>query len=213
MTWRVAQSLITLRDQVNERWPNRNKENDGTIGDASHSSRASDHNPDNNGIVCAMDITHDPRSGCDSYALAEVFRAAKDRRIKYIISNRKIASSSVDPWQWRPYHGANPHDHHVHVSVIDIKSLYDDVSPWDLDAKPMPAPVAVASVLPPTLRIGSSGDAVEELQRLLGTKSIAVKSDGEFGPATSASVKRFQSSRGLVADGVAGPQTWAALSK
>lgn len=209
--WRVAQSLLTLRDQVNNRWPNRNKENDGTIGDANHSARLSDHNPDSNGVVCAMDITHDPRSGCDSYALAEVFKASRDPRIKYIISNRKICSSEVDPWNWRPYHGINPHDHHVHISVIDIKAKYDDTTPWNLDVKPMPPPARVVATTQPTLRKGDSGDAVQELQRLLATKIIALKVDGEYGDATCNGVKMFQRARGLVPDGVCGPQTWAAL--
>lgn len=211
MSWRVAKSLLTLRDQVNARWPNRNKENDGTIGDASHQSRQSDHDPDMNGVVTAMDITHDPKSGCDSYALAEVFKASRDPRIKYIISNRKICSSEVDPWNWRPYHGANPHDHHVHVSVIDIKAKYDDTTPWNLDVKPMPAPVSIVSITPPTLRKGDTGDAVKDLQRLLVTKNIPISIDGDFGGETATAVRRFQSARSLVADGVAGPQTWAAL--
>lgn len=212
MTWRVAKCLLTLRDQVDARWPNRNKENDGTIGDASHSARASDHNPDANGVVCAMDITHDPQSGCDSYALAEVFRAAKDQRIKYIISNRKICSGTVDPWQWRPYSGINPHDHHVHVSVLDQKAKYDDTTPWDLDSQPMPAPVAVTPEAPPTLRKGDTGEAVKRLQTMLSGKSIVLDLDGQFGKATVAALKKFQSARGLVADGICGPQSWVALT-
>src|SRR6185312_13154805 len=146
MAWRVAKSLLKLRDQVNARWPNRNKENDGTIGDASHQSRKSDHDPDSHGVVTAIDITHDPKSGCDSYALAEVFRASRDPRIKYVISNHRISSSEVDPWAWRPYHGVNPHDHHVHVSVKDDALLYDSENDWNLDARPMPAPAQVVSV-------------------------------------------------------------------
>lgn len=213
MSWRVAHSLEKLRSQVNERWPTRSKENDGTIGDAGHSARESDHNPDRDGVVCAMDITHDPKSGCDSYALAEVFRASRDPRIKYIISNRKICSSQVDPWQWRPYHGPNPHDHHVHVSVIDERKLYDDVATWNLDAKPMPAPVPIVVATPPTLRKGANGSAVEDLQRALNARSIIGDIDGKFGTATYLSVKRFQQSRGLVADGVVGPQTWNALKQ
>ncbi len=209
--WRVAKSLLTLRDQVNTRWPTRSKENDGTIGDANHSARTSDHNPNDAGVVCAMDITHDPKSGCDSYALAEVFRGAKDPRIKYIISNRKICSSDVDPWKWRPYHGSNPHDHHVHVSVKSDRA--DDVTAWNLDATPMPAPVAVNTVRPPTLRKGDDGDAVKDLQAQLQLRGIKIVADGDFGPATFAALKQFQASRGLVADGICGPMTWAALAK
>ncbi len=213
MAWRVAKALLTLRDQVNARWPNRNKDSDGTIGNAEHSARSSDHNPTDAGIVCAMDITHDPKSGCDSYALAEVLRASRDPRIKYIISNRKICSSQVDAWNWRPYHGSNPHDHHVHISVLDIPSKYDSTAEWNLNAKPMPAPASVAVIIPPTLRKGDDGDDVKALQRLLNTKGLTIKVDGDFGKATETAIKKFQAARGLVPDGVAGPQTWYALGK
>jgi peptidoglycan hydrolase-like protein with peptidoglycan-binding domain len=63
----------------------------------------------------------------------------------------------------------------------------------------------------PTLREGSKGAAVTQLQNLLRNKGFNVSADGSFGPRTEAAVKSFQSSRGLAADGVVGPKTWAAL--
>jgi len=63
----------------------------------------------------------------------------------------------------------------------------------------------------PTLRQGSRGASVTQLQNLLRNKGFNVTADGDFGPKTAAAVKSFQSSRGLVADGVVGPKTWAAL--
>lgn len=133
MAWRLANSLVTLREQVNEAFPHRSKGSDGSIGDADHASRASDHNPwvDGN-VVTAIDITHDPDSGCDSYRLAEELKASRDPRVKYIISNRKICSSEVVPWKWRPYKGKNPHSRHVHISVHPNRDFYDDTSPWAL---------------------------------------------------------------------------------
>ena len=137
MAWRLAKSLGVLRDQVNSLYPNRSKVNDGTIGDASHSATVSDHNPNADGVVTAMDITHDPSHGLDAGKLAEILRLNKDHRIKYIISNRRIASSLVSPWVWRPYNGVNPHEEHVHISVMGDKELYDDIHVWHIGSTPV----------------------------------------------------------------------------
>ncbi|MCZ0926448.1 N-acetylmuramidase family protein [Halomonas janggokensis] len=60
------------------------------------------------------------------------------------------------------------------------------------------------------LRRGDSGKAVRKLQRSLGFTGDDV--DGDFGPATQKAVRAFQRKNGLVADGVAGPKTFEALS-
>ncbi|MGW4231065.1 N-acetylmuramoyl-L-alanine amidase [Streptomyces sp. NPDC004980] len=64
----------------------------------------------------------------------------------------------------------------------------------------------------PTLVKGSSGDAVKRLQRsLTAALGSTVAVDGAFGTATDTAVRGYQNSRGLTADGSAGPKTWAAL--
>ena len=139
-SWRVAKALLALRDRVNAMAPNRRKKSDGTIGDAAHASRNSDHNPwvrdGATGVVTAMDITHDPDGGCDAGALAEALLGSRDPRIKYVIFNRRIAShlqkGNAAPFQWRPYAGSNPHTHHVHISVREEKTAYDSTSPWTI---------------------------------------------------------------------------------
>ena len=133
MSWRVAESLETLRRQVNEMAPTRDKSSDGTVGDLSHRSRKSDHNPNDDGVVTAMDITHDPVHGVDAGVLAEMLRKSRDPRIKYVISNRRIFSSTKQPWEWREYVGQNAHTKHVHVSVSEDKALYDDTKRWAID--------------------------------------------------------------------------------
>lgn len=68
------------------------------------------------------------------------------------------------------------------------------------------------TALAETLRRGSKGSAVTELQKKLkrwGYYSGAV--DGVFGNGTEAAVKAFQRKNGLTADGVVGPKTAAAL--
>lgn len=146
MGFRVAKSLLALRDQVNTMAPGRDKSSDGTIGDPSHQSRKSDHNPNADGVVTAMDISNDPAHGVVSRNIAEMLRISKDTRIKYVISNRQIFSSQTSPWEWRPYTGVNAHEKHVHVSVVGEQALYDDTRPWSVDllAKTSVAPSASA---------------------------------------------------------------------
>lgn len=139
--WRVAKSLEKLRAQLNAMAPGRSKASDGGIGDESHAERNSDHNPwvdfdGVRGVVTARDFTHDPAGGCDAGVLAEQIRAARDPRVKYIIWNRRIANSSSiggsAPWEWRPYTGKNPHNHHVHISVQPDRARYDSEADWNI---------------------------------------------------------------------------------
>lgn len=215
MAWRVAKSLLKLRDQINAAYPNRSKSSDGTIGDEGHSSRVSDHNPNEQGVVCAMDITNDPAHGLSSEELAQALVRSKDRRIKYIISNRKICSGlgqGQPTWQWRPYSGKNPHDHHCHISVRSPASFYDDASDWQIDGMPAaidhPEPSTDES---PMLRRGVKGNNVVTLQRLLNARGASLTEDGDFGVQTEKAVVAFQAAHNLVADGIVGAYTWQAL--
>ncbi len=63
----------------------------------------------------------------------------------------------------------------------------------------------------PTLRLGSSGDQVTELQNILDSAGYSVVVDGQFGRSTEDAVKRFQSDHSLEADGVVGSSTWEIL--
>lgn len=135
-TWRLAKSLEQLRTQVDATSPHRDRSSDGTIGDTRHQATKSEHNPDANGVVRALDITNDPAHDVDAGKLAETLRQSRDPRILYLISRGKIVSSKVSPWVWRPYSGVNGHFHHVHISVVEEQSHYDDVRPWTLTAPP-----------------------------------------------------------------------------
>lgn len=61
------------------------------------------------------------------------------------------------------------------------------------------------------LTTGARGQDVARLQRMLVTHGARIAVDGVFGPMTAASVRAFQAQRGLVADGIVGPQTWRAI--
>ncbi|MCM1947221.1 hypothetical protein NC315_17835 [Streptomyces sp. G2] len=132
MTWRVANSLETLRHQLDARFPGRSLAADGGIGDAAHQERGSDsdHNPwYGPGIVTARDFTHDPAHGLDIQQVADQLLGSRDPRVKYVIANRRIATGRT--WQWGPYEGANPHEAHFHLSVV-ADPLCDDAQNWNL---------------------------------------------------------------------------------
>lgn len=210
MAWYLAKSLETLRKQVNAMAPNRGKGSDGTIGDSAHQATKSEHNANSKGAVRAIDITHDPAHGFDSWKFADMLRVRADPRIYYIISNGRIANPGKP---WRKYSGKNKHDHHVHVSVDpDTESVYDNPKEWDIsgdwnkfaDAPPAPPPL-------PVLKQVSIGPAVTKLQTLLNMPTA--ERDGVFGKKTKEAVVAFQKKNNLVADGIVGHYTWVALNK
>jgi hypothetical protein len=61
----------------------------------------------------------------------------------------------------------------------------------------------------PTIRRGDTGEAVELIQRFLGVVRPGDPGYGHYGPLTEMAVRRYQAMRGLVADGICGPATWA----
>ena len=119
-------------NQVNEAFPHRDRRSDGIVGDSSHASRKSDHNPTAEGWVRAIDVdanlSDDPKA---SYVLANQLRllARRDRRLSYIIYSGKITSRR-SLWRWKKYTGINPHNSHVHISFT--KKGDKDGRPFDL---------------------------------------------------------------------------------
>lgn len=132
MSWRLAESLKTLREQINAGFPNRSKISDGSIGDTAHAARKSDHNPNEHDVVCAIDITHDPKNGIDCNKLADVLDEHEDNRIAYVIWNGRILKARTG-FKWEKYTGKNKHNHHLHISVKQDARAYDDGSAWNLN--------------------------------------------------------------------------------
>lgn len=141
MTWRVAHALDQLLDELDDAHPGRSKESDGSIGDAAHASRTSDHNPwlrvAGVGVVRARDFTDDPTAGLVATQLAEQLRqlglTGRHPALgpgAYVISARRITGGSHGWHQWRTYTGPNPHTEHVHVSVTTNPAGFDSRQPW-----------------------------------------------------------------------------------
>lgn len=152
MAWRNARASLVLAEEIKARWPHHDTASDGTIGDAAHQSRDSDHNPwvidaDGYGVVRARDIDEDldgatADTGPDASWLAEHLRAlgaAGDVRLAnygYVIYEGRIAGGNPargpGRWQWRPYTGTNAHRKHVHVSLSRDADGYDSTAPWGI---------------------------------------------------------------------------------
>lgn len=61
------------------------------------------------------------------------------------------------------------------------------------------------------MKSGQEGAAVKSAQQQLNVKGASLTADGRFGSKTAGAVRRFQKANSLPADGVIGPETWAAL--
>lgn len=213
--WRVARSLDKLLAEVNASAPRRSKVADGSIGDAAHATRASDHNPfivvKGVGVVRARDFTHDPDGGFDAHRFAEHVRQLGAKGFGplqgggYVISNGRIAGGSYG-WSWRRYSGSNPHDHHVHVSVSLGRKRFDSRKSWGVKpswvrrvaktvkrvVKRRPAKHRIES-LNRAVKPGHEGRQVVVLQRVLNVCGFGrgLKVDGVYGRATESAVARF----------------------
>lgn len=108
---RLARSLRHLAREVDARWPSRGTASDGWIGDDAHTRIVSDHNPDADGIVHALDVTL-----FGERAQEVVTAACAHPSTRYVIWDRQIYSRRVG-FTPEPYAGTNPHTSHVHVSI------------------------------------------------------------------------------------------------
>ncbi|MFJ9706406.1 peptidoglycan-binding protein [Streptomyces sp. NPDC101234] len=82
---------------------------------------------------------------------------------------------------------------------------------YDTDESPSTAMDLRSASCPSNIVEGDSGGCISTLQALLNGKGQHLDVDGQFGPATLAAVKAFQSAAGLSADGEVGHDTKAAL--
>jgi hypothetical protein len=237
MSWRLARSLEQLRNEVNAAAPRRSKRSDGSIGDAAHARTASDHNPNAAGVVCAVDLTHDPSAGADMHRIAEQIRKSGHPALKYIIWNRRIWSKARASEGWRYYGGSNPHSSHMHVSVgvgSDGRSTgpYDNTASWGVSSAPAPKPKppqpgTKAPKFPlqsghwfgpeSSDRRNHSGywaadrPGIRQIRDRLRARGWSVARGDRYDAKLAAVIRAFQKEKGLRADGLVGSATWPVL--
>jgi putative chitinase len=92
------------------------------------------------------------------------------------------------------------------IGLPDRQARYEKAMAVLTGKIPLRAANSEAAPTGGTLRRGSKGEQVKQMQAKLG-----LSADGDFGPGTEAALKKWQSANGLTADGVAGPKTLTKL--
>ena len=119
----ASPAAIAVLRQATALWPKRKKLSDGLLPSLEHRKQSpnSDHN-----TGLAVDLTHDPDNGVDC---VEIFEKLKeDKRVSYLIFQGKIWSREKAKQGNRKYTGSNPHNKHLHCSILPAHA--NDTSPW-----------------------------------------------------------------------------------
>jgi hypothetical protein len=209
VSYHLAPALVALRDEVNKRFPKRDKRSDGWIGDASHAARKSSHNPDyaNGGAVRGLDIDIDDNDAGANLAQMVLDAAIGDHRVWYVIHKGKIWSRTHG-WKARVYKG-NPHTGHVHISLVENPRVWADKSRW-LTAPKLwhwnPSVVSDLPLIQEQFHIEQGAvkskrkryHGVAAIQNALNVKYLKkgqkLTVDGWVGPATLKAWRSFESS-------------------
>jgi hypothetical protein len=242
MSWVLAPALVQLRSQINAAWPKRDKSLDGTVGDAAHAARKSEHNPNRDpkddvpdGYVTAMDIDKD---GIPANQIVKMLIA--DSRTWYVIHKGTIWSRTYG-FKARKYTGANAHNGHIHVSLVQSKAACNSKKAYKLPGAAVPKPVQdlgdKVSKLPEdkpkpkvypfpgvkAFRLNEESDATLLLDEwLIATGYVRHKAGSRYTKSrlftsyTKANVRDFQVAQGWNgpgADGYPGPLTWERLQQ
>jgi len=119
---KLSKAAIQLREQFDDTYADRDRSSDGWIGDTRHAARPSDHNPDAQGWVRAIDIDRDLSGKAKPDLMPDLVdqvrqlcKSGAEKRISYIIFDGFIYSSKFR-FIKRKYTGANKHTKHAHFS-------------------------------------------------------------------------------------------------
>lgn len=167
----------------------------------------------------AADFGIRPYSAKYGTQLAEAMRRkSKELGIQCIIWNRKIWSGAHPNAGWRRYTGVASHTDHIHVEFTwatarksesaAIKLFNKHVGDaGNIKVKPTAPKYTTVTGKTPLVKLYHKGEPVRRIQAAVG-----VKVDGYYGPDTASAVGAFQKKRGLAADKIVGPDTWAAIN-
>lgn len=174
--------------------PSREKASDGSVGNLAHQQSVSDHNPDETGSVPisdadninevhAIDVDKDLRESDLTMEKVVQFllgrcRSGAERRLRYIIFNKRIWSASSD-WVQKPYTGANDHSQHAHFSFSYVTSLEASAASWKLEEIPVALTQADKDYIDAKLEA-----VVDEVKKLVGDVVVRWDATGANIPST-----------------------------
>ena len=150
--WILIPCLRRLFMEFDSIAPSRDHASDGSIGDTAHQHEVSDHNPDETGSVPIHDADHinevhaidvDNNLNESDLTMEKVVqfllgrcRSGAEKRLRYIIYNRRIWSASSG-WVQKTYTGSSPHTEHAHFSASYTSGLEASTASWHLEDIPV----------------------------------------------------------------------------
>jgi hypothetical protein len=150
--WILIPCLRALFMEFDRIAPSRDHTSDGSVGDRAHQNEVSDHNPDETGKVPIHDADHinevhaidvDNNLNESDLTMEKVVqfllarcRSGAEKRLRYIIYNRRIWSASSG-WVQKTYTGASPHTEHAHFSASYDSNLEASTASWHLEDIPV----------------------------------------------------------------------------
>jgi len=109
---------------------------------------------------------------------------------------------------WTVYTGTNPHMNHAHIEIVPNLNFTPDIVRRLFQG---PAPTGSKLTAGAVVKEGSTGGAVEHVQRRLYSHGFSLSADGVCGPKTTAAIVTFQKLCGIGVDGIAGAVTQGRL--
>jgi len=220
--WVLIPCLKALFAEFDRIAPSRDHASDGSVGDAAHQNEVSDHNPDESGNVPIHDADHvnevhaidvdnnlnSPDLGSDPMEKVVQFllgrcRSGAEKRLRYMIYNRRIWSASSG-WVQKTYTGASPHTEHAHFSASYETNLEASTVSWGLVEE------FGDDMLP--IKQGTQSEDVKHIQYLLKELGYDPGSvDGIYGDATAAAVNALRAAHNTGPDSAVSGWTYTMM--